>query len=90
MLGGVERLPDFTIADDDSGVTWYWEHNGLLDNVAYRARWERKLTAYRDGGILPLSEGGGDKGTLLTTEEQRGIGLDSAAIGKNIDAILGR
>ena len=90
MLGGVERLPDFTIADDDSGVTWYWEHNGLLDDVEYRRRWERKLVAYRDSGILPLSEGGGDNGTLLITEERRGAGLDSDAIGKNIDAILGR
>lgn len=90
ILGGVERLPDFTIVDDDSGVIWYWEHNGLLDNVEYRERWERKLAAYRGDGILPLSEGGGDNGTLLITEEKRGTGLDSAAIGKNIDAILGR
>ena len=90
MLGGAERLPDFTIVDDDSGVTWYWEHNGLLDNVEYRERWKRKLAAYRDEGILPLGEGGGDNGTLLTTGEKRGTGLDSAAIGKNIDAILGQ
>ncbi len=90
MLGGVERLPDFTIVDDDSGVIWYWEHNGLLDNTEYRERWERKLAAYRDDGILPLSEGGGDNGTLLITEEKRGAGLDSAAIVQNIDVILGR
>ena len=90
ILGGIERLPDFTIVDDDSGVTWYWEHNGLLDNIDYRERWERKVIVYRDDGILPLSEGGGDNGILLITEEQRGTGLDSAAISKNIDAILGR
>lgn len=90
MLGGIERLPDFTIVDDDSGVTWYWEHNGLLDDIEYRERWERKLAAYRDDGILPLSEGGGDSGTLLITEEKRGVGLDSAAINKNINAIRGR
>ena len=90
MLGGIERLPDFTIVDDDSGVIWYWEHNGLLDNIEYRERWERKVTAYRDNGILSLSEGGGYNGTLLITEEKCGTGLDSAAINKNIDAILGR
>ncbi|MYD75553.1 MAG: AAA family ATPase [Gammaproteobacteria bacterium] len=90
MLAGVERLPDFTIVDDDSGVIWYWEHNGLLDNIEYRKRWERKLTAYRHDGILPLSEGGGDDGTLLITEEKRGTGLDPDEISKNIDAILGR
>ena len=89
MLGGIERLPDFTIVDDDSGLAWYWEHNGLLDNVEYRKRWERKLAAYRVEGILPLNEGGGDNGTLLITEEKRGAGLDSALIKKNIDAILG-
>lgn len=90
MLGDIERLPDFTIVDDDSGVIWYWEHNGLLDNIEYRQRWERKLTAYRDNGILPLCEGGGDNGTLLTTAEKHGTGLDSVEISKNIDTILGR
>ncbi|MCY3689957.1 MAG: AAA family ATPase [Gammaproteobacteria bacterium] len=90
VLGGIERLPDFTIIDDDSGLTWYWEHNGLLDNIEYRKRWERKLAAYREEGILPLDEGGGDNGILLLTEEKRGVELDRDAIRKNIDAILGR
>jgi len=63
---------------------------GLLANVEYRERWKRKLSAYREAGILPLDEGGGDNGTLLITEEKRGAGLDAGAIKKNIDAILGR
>ena len=90
VLGGIERLPDFTIIDDDSGLTWYWEHNGLLDNIEYRKRWERKLAAYREEGILPLDEGGGDNGILLLTEEKRGVELDRDARRKNIDALLGR
>ena len=90
MLGGTERLPDFTIVDDESGETWYWEHNGLLDDIGYRNRWKRKLAAYRQEGILPLSEGGGANGTLLVTQEQNGTPLDPSAINKNIDAILGR
>ena len=89
LLGGFDCLPDFTIIDDDSGMTYYWEHNGLLDNDEYRKRWERKLVAYREEGILPLSEGGGDSGILLTTEEQHGTDLDRDVIGKNIDVILG-
>lgn len=90
MLDGVERSPDFTIVDDDSGKLWYWEHNGMIGNEDYRKRWERKLAAYRREGILPLAEGGGKNGTLLTTEEKEGIGLDANEIKKNIDAILGR
>lgn len=90
VLGGIERFPDFTIVDDDSGNTWYWEHNGMLSNDEYRERWERKLAAYRKQGILPLAEGGGENGTLLTTEEKVGVGLDTEQIKKNINAILGR
>lgn len=90
QLAGVERFPDFTIVDDDSGTTWYWEHNGMLSNDEYRKRWERKLAAYRKQGILPRSEGGGENGTLLITEEKEGAGLDAGQIKDNIDAILGK
>lgn len=90
QLAGYERFPDFTIVDDDSGNTWYWEHNGMLSNEEYRQRWQRKLDAYRQQDILPLSEGGGENGTLLITEEKEGSGLDADEIYKNIDAILGR
>lgn len=87
LLAGVERFPDFTIVDDDSGTTWYWEHNGMLSNREYRQRWERKLAAYRQQGILPLEEGGGENGTLLITEERQGLELDLNQIKKNIESI---
>jgi hypothetical protein len=90
LLAGTERFPDFTVVDDDSGVTWYWEHNGMLSNEEYRQRWERKLAAYRQQGILPLAEGGGENGTLLVTEENEGTGLDAEEIEKNIKAITGK
>jgi hypothetical protein len=90
LLDGIERFPDFTIVDDDSGISWYWEHNGMLDNDEYRARWNRKLAAYRRQGILPHAEGGGPNGTLLTTEEKLGSGLAAVEIKSNIDAILGK
>ena len=89
MLDGVERFPDFTIVDDDSGQTWYWEHNGMLSNSDYRQRWERKLEAYRRQGILPLAEGGGKNGTLLVTEEKQGAGLSAQDINLNIATIRG-
>lgn len=88
-LDGLERFPDFTIVDDDSGSTWYWEHNGMLGNSEYRQRWERKLKAYRRQGILPLAEGGGKNGTLLITEEKQGVGLSAQDISANIAAIRG-
>jgi ATP-dependent exoDNAse (exonuclease V) alpha subunit len=90
VLDGIERYPDFTFVDDDSGLTWYWEHNGMLNNEEYRARWARKLAAYRRQGILPLVEGGGPNGTLLTTEEKEGSGLAAEVIKMNINAMLGK
>jgi hypothetical protein len=87
-LGGIERFPDFTIVDDDSGKTWYWEHNGMLTNKEYFQRWERKLSAYKKQGILPISDGGGENGTLLITEEKAGAGLDADKIASNIALIL--
>lgn len=89
MLDGIERLPDFTIRDDDSNTVWYWEHNGLLNNDEYKKRWERKKTAYRNAGILPIEEGGGENGTLLATEETDGAGLSLHAIMANIKVIHG-
>lgn len=88
MLDGVERYPDFTVVDDDSGVTWYWEHNGLMSNQEYRERWKRKLAAYEKAGILPLDKGGGPNGTLLITEERKGVGLDAEKIMGNIQVLL--
>ncbi|MBZ9557213.1 MULTISPECIES: AAA family ATPase [unclassified Modicisalibacter] len=88
MLNGVERFPDFTIKDDDSGTAWFWEHNGMMHNHEYRQRWERKLEAYRQQGILPFSEGGGENGILLVTEENQGKGLSAEEIEANIQRML--
>jgi hypothetical protein len=32
---GTPRYPDFTIEDADTGITWYWEHLGMLGNTKY-------------------------------------------------------
>lgn len=86
-LNGVERYPDFVIEDDDSGEKWYWEHLGMMEDPSYRTRWAKKLNEYREAGVLPIDEGGGDKGTLLTTEEYLGKGFDSQAIDKLIEKL---
>ena len=87
-LNGYERFPDFTIVDDDSGEVWYWEHNGMLSDKEYAARWERKLKAYKENGILPLEDGGGENGPLIVTEEREGHGLDADEIKKYIDLMI--
>ena len=71
--GGKVRYPDFTIADADTGETWYWEHLGMLSDAGYRERWRLKLAWYRANGVKPHAEGGGPKGRLVTTEEVAGF-----------------
>jgi ATP-dependent exoDNAse (exonuclease V) alpha subunit len=92
ILDGVERLPDFTIHDEDAGTVWYWEHNGMLSDDEYKKRWERKEAAYRRAQILPLplpEKDDGRSGTLLVTEEHEGTELDLNAILANIKIIIG-
>ncbi|MER7271181.1 AAA family ATPase [Micromonospora carbonacea] len=71
-FGGVKRFPDFTVPTP-GGRTVYWEHLGMIDNPQYQAAWERKLGWYREQGVLPHEEGGGPAGTLLCTDDQRGV-----------------
>lgn len=61
----------------------------MLSNEEYLQRWNRKLNAYRNEGILLFSEGGGKNGTLLVTEEKEGSGLDADQININIQIIQG-
>ena len=86
-LDDVTRYPDFTIEDDNKGITYYWEHCGMLGDQSYRARWEEKKEWYRSHDILPLSEGGGSKGTLIVTEDQPNRGIDSAKIKEIVNRI---
>jgi len=66
----VERLPDFTIENDDTGEVFFWEHCGMLYDKEYKQRWEEKYAWYRENDILPFEEGGGKNGTLLVTEDK--------------------
>jgi hypothetical protein len=86
-LGGVVKYPDFTIEDDAAGVTYYWEHCGMLRDSAYRHRWEEKQAWYREYGVVPLGEGSGSKGTLIVTRDSPDGGLDSAQLAGVIDKI---
>jgi len=88
LNGNRLRYPDFTIANHASGVTYYWEHLGLLGDAGYRALWERKRNEYLAAGILPWEEGGGDAGTLIETRDDPRGGLDGSAIAKLIDDVI--
>jgi hypothetical protein len=77
---GIVKYPDFTIEDDDAGITYYWEHCGMLADANYRRRWEKKRHWYRSHGVLPFEEGGGPNGTLVVTQDSEKGGIDSPAI----------
>ena len=55
LPSGSTRYPDFTISDHARGVTFYWEHLGMLADPGYRARWERKRAEYVEAGIRELA-----------------------------------
>ena len=79
-IEGITKYPDFTIEDMESGLTFYWEHCGMLHVLSYRRRWEEKLGWYRAHGILPREEGGGENGTLIVTRDETNGSIDSAKI----------
>lgn len=85
---GRSRYPDFTIADHARGVTFYWEHLGMLGDPGYRRRWERKREEYRLAGIFRWEDGGGEMGTLIETRDDPGGGLDASRIAKIVDEVV--
>lgn len=90
----VEKLPDFTIENDDTGEVYYWEHCGMLYDKEYKQRWEEKYRWYRENGILPYEEGGGINGTLIITVDKAFEVEDGSIRGavsvKEIDEIIGK
>jgi hypothetical protein len=85
---GQKRYPDFTIEDADSGITYYWEHLGMLYDKGYLERWGRKLGWYRLQDILPYADGGGKKGALVITQDTLHGGISSEGIKKLITKIF--
>jgi hypothetical protein len=86
---GTIRSPDFTIEDDTSGVTIYWEHLGMLQRPSYQRKWAEKQAWYRRNRILPYEEGGGENGMLVTTEDGADGSISSADIEVLVDKLLG-
>lgn len=88
-LGGQTRYPDFTIEDEISGRTVYWEHLGMLDRVDYRNAWEKKFAWYRDNGVLPVDEGDDREAVLVYTTDSTTSGLDMSQVNRLIVEVCG-
>ena len=84
-VDGVVKFPDFTISDADTGEAYFWEDLGMLTMPTYRQAWEKKRKWYEEHGILPLGQGDGENGTLITTEDSAEGGIDSAAVSRLIE-----
>ena len=89
LLGGRTRWPDFTVEDNESGITYYWEHLGLLSDPGYAQRWTKKRQAYLAEGIRPVEEAGGAGRVLIETQETEGSGLDMMDVERKARIVLG-
>jgi hypothetical protein len=86
---GTWRSPDFTIVDDTTGTTIYWEHLGMLSRPSYRRKWKAKQAWYASHGVLPETENGGRSGMLVTTEDGVDGSISSNAIEELVDRLFG-
>jgi len=86
-LGGTNRYPDFTIEDEISGQTIYWEHLGMLEREDYRRNWEKKLAWYNAHGIEEMTDEQPRQQYLVTTKDSSTSGLDMAEVNKAIEII---
>ena len=87
-VAGRTLYPDFTIEDDATGITYYWEHLGMLDDPGYRGRWERKREDYVADGIVPMESEPDAERVLIETSDGRGQGLDAKAIAELIRSVF--
>ena len=88
----VEKLPDFTIENSDTGETYYWEHLGMLYDKEYKDRWDEKFNWYKENDILKWEDGGGINGKLIITEDKQHVTEDGSIKGgisvKEIDELI--
>lgn len=85
---GITIHPDFTIEDNDTGITYYWEHLGLLTKDDYRSKWKRKLEWYERNGIIEYTKNTDADKQLIITRDKPDGGIDSTEIKDIIDKIF--
>ena len=81
--------PDFKFEDDEMGITYFWEHLGIINQPKCLKRWEQKLEWYRKQGILPYEEGGGSYGTLIVTRDDSRGEIRANEIERMLAEVLG-
>lgn len=77
VLGDVTLYPDFTILHPVTLEEYYWEHFGMMSQVAYREKTLQKLRLYGEYQIYPYNH-------LITTYESESVALDSEMIHRMI------
>ena len=87
-IDGQIKRPDFYIVDDDSGIDYYWEHLGMLNDSDYAQKWNEKLDWYKSKNILPFEDGGGDNGSLIITKDDAKGGISAKDIAKIIEDVF--
>lgn len=75
------RIPDFTIEDAESGLSFYWEHCGMLGDAAYNRHWQEKQALYKKHDIV-------EGENLIVSKDSLNGGIDSAEIKRLIDTYL--
>lgn len=85
---GVVIHPDFTIEDADTGIIYYWEHLGMLNNDNYRSKWTRKKEFYVRNKIFEIDDERPSNQRLIITRDKPDGGIDSQQIKNLIDKIL--
>lgn len=76
--------PDFTIYTPHQKQVVLWEHCGLMNNQAYRDKWEWKKKAYERSGICEWNK------NLIITYEAAGGDLNIDEIRQNVANLLQR
>lgn len=89
VIAGKTRWPDFTIEDAASGITYYWEHCGMLSDPAYAERWVKKRKDYLADGVRPIGDPQGSDRLLIETKEVEGQGLDMVEVERLAKLVLG-
>jgi hypothetical protein len=87
---GTIRYPDFTIEDEDSGVTIYWEHLGLMGDPNYARRWGDKAAWYEGQSVVEWDRApkAVTRKLVVSRDDEKGA-IDSRQIEKLLDAVMG-
>lgn len=73
ILGNTVLYPDFTILHPKTGNIYYWEHFGLMNDVAYARNAVSKLQLYISHKIIPSIQ-------LITTYETKEVPLSPSTV----------